>query len=218
MKIVKSIILFLFLSVLLVGSGVVLGIKLNDRYYGEEEKVPLTELAETGENTNIANEDAEEELQHIAVSGDGQKINADTVLVVMEKDILQNIIVETERDFPAKYLGMNRKSFETAMEVYEKAPPLTEKERGFVGLEIQSFSEEKVVLQMNYEYVQPGSNFYLGVLDHEVVVFLEDMKTVYISTGIPLNSLPIELQMEIIGLKAIEDEESLYGFLENYSS
>lgn len=218
MKIVKSIILFLFLSVLLVGAGVVLGVKLNDSYYGKEENIPLTELAETGENTNMSNEEEESDLHHIAVLGDSQKINADTVLVVMEKDVLQNTIVETERDFPAKYLGMNRQNFESAMEVYEKAPPLKEKERGFVGLEIQSFSEEKVVLQMNYEYVQPGSSFYLGVLNHEVVVFLEDMETIYISTGIPLNSLPIELQMEIIGLKPIENEESLYGFLENYSS
>ena len=87
-----------------------------------------------------------------------------------------------------------------------------------MGLEVLSFSRERVVVQMNYQYLQPGSCFYLAVQNNEVVVYLEDMETIYINTGIKLDSLPEALQLEIIQMMWVEDEESLYDFLETYSS
>ena len=87
-----------------------------------------------------------------------------------------------------------------------------------MGLEVLSFSRERVVIQMNYQYLQPSSSFYLAVLNNEVVVYLEDMETIYINTGIELESLPEDLQMDIIQMLWVKDEESLYNFLETYSS
>ena len=117
-----------------------------------------------------------------------------------------------------KYVGMNREQFLQAMEVYEAFPPLSELERGFVGLEVLSFSRERVVVRMDYKFVQPSSSFYLAVYDNKVVVYLEDMQTVYIETDIRLDSLPATLQQNIIDMMWIRDEEELYSFLENYSS
>jgi hypothetical protein len=91
-------------------------------------------------------------------------------------------------------------------------------ERGFAGLEVLSFSRERVVVRMNYRYVQPGEAFYLAVQDNEVVVYLEDQETLYINTGIMLESLPEELQMEIMQMLYVEGEGDLYDFLESYSS
>ena len=54
--------------------------------------------------------------------------------------------------------------------------------------------------------------------DHEVVVYLEDKKTIYIHTGIWLENLPDKLQLDIIQMYPMEDEEELYDFLETYSS
>ena len=62
------------------------------------------------------------------------------------------------------------------MELYAAHPPLSEIERGFVGLEVLSFSREKVMVRMDYRYVQPSASFYLAVSDNEVVVYLEDIK------------------------------------------
>ena len=56
------------------------------------------------------------------------------------------------------------------------------------------------------------------VVDNYVVVYLEDRETVYMDTDILLTELPEELQQEIIQVMFIPDEESLYNFLENYSS
>lgn len=117
-----------------------------------------------------------------------------------------------------KYVGMNREQFLEAIEEYEAFPPLSEMERGFVSLEVLSFSRERVVVQMNYRFLVPTSSFYLAVYDNEVVVYLEDKETIYIETEILLEQLPEELQQEIIDMRWMPDEEALYDFLETYSS
>lgn len=147
-----------------------------------------------------------------------EKLNADTAYVLEETDLRNNTIVETTWKLPAKYIGMNREEFLEAMDLYAASPPLEELERGFVSLEVLSFSKEKVVIQMNYEYIQPGSSFYLMVENNYVVVYLEDMETVYMDTDILLTDLPEELQQDIIRVMYVPDEESLYSFLENYTS
>jgi hypothetical protein len=113
---------------------------------------------------------------------------------------------------------MDREQFLAAMENYESFPPLSEMERGFASLEVLSFSRERVVVRMNYQYTQPGEGFYLAVKDNEVVVYLEDKETLYIDTGILLATLPEELQLEIIQMLYVEGESDLYDFLESYSS
>lgn len=152
------------------------------------------------------------------VDASGETLSVDTEYVLEETDIVNHSVVETVWRLPSEYIGLNREQFLTAMEEYEMFPPLSELERGFVSLEVLSFSRERVVVQMNYQYVQPGNSFYLAVCDNEVVVYLEDMETVYINTGILLEDLPEEVQLEIIQMLWIEDEETLYHFLENYSS
>ncbi len=152
------------------------------------------------------------------VSSSEETLSVDTEYVLEETDIVNNTVVETSWKLPDKYVGMNREQFLAAMESYAAFPPLSELERGFVGLEVLSFSRERVVIQMNYQYLQPSSSFYLAVLNNEVVVYLEDMETIYINTGIELESLPEDLQMDIIQMLWVKDEESLYNFLETYSS
>ena len=58
----------------------------------------------------------------------------------------------------------------------------------------------------------------MTVEDNYVVVYLEDKQTVYMDTDILLKDLPEELQFEIIQMMYIPDEETLFNFLENYSS
>lgn len=60
--------------------------------------------------------------------------------------------------------------------------------------------------------------YYLKGKNGYVVVYLSDKKTAYEYTDILLSNLPENLQKEINNGKYIEDTESLYGFLENYSS
>jgi len=164
----------------------------------------------------VLEEEINEPVQNVAAIE--ETLNADTEYVLQERDLLKDTVVETVWKIPGKYIGMNRELFVESMEEYETNPPLSEVERGFVGLEILSFSPKRVVVQMNYEYVQPSESFYLVVQDNEVVVLLEDMETVFINTGIMLENLPELIQMQIIQMYYIENEEVLYNFLETYSS
>ena len=160
----------------------------------------------------------QERREEQEVSAMTQKLNAGTSYVLEETDLRNDTVVETTWKLPAKYIGMNRDQFLEAMDLYEASPPLAELERGFVSLEVKSFSPQKVVVQMNYDYTQPGSSFYLKVEDNYVVVYLEDKTTVYMDTDISLKDLPEDLQQQIIQVMYVPDEERLYNFLENYSS
>lgn len=147
-----------------------------------------------------------------------ETLNAETEYILREKDLLSGSEVEVSEDIPDMYIGMNREQFLSAMENYEAAPPLSEKERGFVSLDVLSFAPSRVVIQMNYRYVQPSESFYVVAINDLIVVYLEDRRTVYQYTNIRLSQLPEQLQQEIIGVMHVTDEESLYDFLENYTS
>ncbi|MBO5487798.1 MAG: hypothetical protein J5988_12900 [Eubacterium sp.] len=224
MKFVKRISLFFVCPIVLIGIGFGGGIWAVKFFYPgtTEEKEQFRTEYQTdyqkaeSEKQMQQSQDVEEIVQNVAAVE--ETLNADTEYVVQERDLLKDTMLETSSQIPAKYMGMTRTLFLESMEEYRLNPPLSEKERGFVGLEVVSFSPERVVVQMNYEYVQPSDSFYIAVIDNEVVVLLEDMKTVFINTGISLEQLPELIQMKIMQMYWIEDEESLYNFLETYSS
>lgn len=60
--------------------------------------------------------------------------------------------------------------------------------------------------------------FYLMEVNGYIVVYLSDKKTPYEYTDIMYDELPAVLREEIRNGKYIEDAQTLYGFLENYSS
>ena len=226
MKVVKGISI-IFLCLALLGLGYFLGVKtMNFFYPGDQSKENLhleQEIDSVQETGTPVSEVLDAETiaygEARAVASVKETLCVDTEYVVMETDVLNDIIEQTTYKLPDKYIGMDREQFVEAMEIYEGNPPLTELERGFVDLEVLSFSREKVVIQMNYKFVQPGDNFYLAAFDGRVVVYLEDKRTVYIHTDIMLDTLPDDVQSEIIlGMKFISGEEELYDFLEGYSS
>lgn len=212
MKFVRRISYFFMIPVLFLGLGIFLGAWGMQFFYpgqwqdGNERALSSPEKEET---------DREES---VVAAASGETLCADTEYVLEETDIVRNTSVETSWKLPHKYIGMNRESFLETMEIYAAHPPLSEIERGFVGLEVLSFSRERVVVRMDYRYVQPSESFYLAVLANEVVVYLEDRSTIYINTGISLEKLPEQIQLQIMDMLYVPDEETLYDFLETYSS
>lgn len=232
MKFVKGIGLFFIYPTVFLGLGFYVGVEASHFFYPGEQ-VQRIYLEPKSMDSSIEKEYGEEfsevpqewddegmnyDLASREVAAAEETLCVDTEYVLEETDVTNHSVVETSLRIPDKYIGMNREKFLEAMENYEAFPPLSEQERGFIGLEVISFSRERVVIQMNYRYVQPSLSFYLGVYDNEVLVYLEDLETVYIETDIRLETLPEELQTEIIQMMWLEDEEALYDFLENYSS
>ncbi len=60
--------------------------------------------------------------------------------------------------------------------------------------------------------------FFLKEANGYVVVYESDGRTIYEYTDILFEELPEQIQTEIKNGKYIENQEELYGFLENYSS
>lgn len=223
MKVLKGISLFFVYPMIMFLLGFGCGVKtehffypgkyiLSDEDYQTREIVYETTVLESPD-TDTSNTD-----EILEVSSDAETLCADTEYVLEEVDVLKKTSVETTKDLPQQYLGMDREQFMDAMEEYESAPPLVEQKRGFESLEVLSFSRERVKVRMSYRYVQPSQGFYLAVENHEIVVYLEDKETIYINTGIMLETLPEDLQMQIMQMYYIEGEGDLYNFLEAYSS
>lgn len=86
--------------------------------------------------------------------------------------------------------------------------------------EAHKVDDKNVVVESKNEAVTAGnSEFVLRAVDDLVCVYRKDNDAEpYMDTGISLQELPESTRMEIINGKEILDEESLYFFLESYSS
>lgn len=225
MKFVKGISLFFIYPLIMFCLGMYTGIIFQDYFYpgkdlyGRQEMVldiPQSEVeVQNSPETNVP---VEKSIPIVETILKEEVLNTDTEYVLEEMDVKKGTSVETEWKIPVKYIGMNRERFLEAMDEYELSPPLQELERGFVGLEVISFSSQRVMIRMDYSYVEPSSAFYLGAKNNYVVVYLDDKETIYIETDILLTDLPDAMQQQIILFLYMESEEALYNFLESYSS
>ena len=226
MKFVKGISLFFIYPVFMLVLGFYAGVRFSDLAWWADRSGPeenahepfVEELPEPSGNSPDFERAAGEPAPYVEAAVVPETLSVETEYVLEEKDVYGDTVVETTGRLPAKYVGMNREQFTAAMEEYAAAPPLSERQRGFVGLEVRSFSRARVVVQMNYQYILPTGSFYLAAYDNAVVVLLEDKETIYIETDIRLEKLPEEQQQEIIDMMWIENEEVLYDFLEAHSS
>lgn len=210
MKFVKGISLFFIYPCIMLGIGIYAGIILHNYFY------PGTQ-ARNMQNNALAGEESQVEMLPVSLR-DAEVLTADTEYVIEEYDTRRDTLVEGTYKVPQKYLGMDRDTFVTAMELYALSPPLAEQERGFVGLEVRSFSASRVVVRMNYVYVEPTKSFYLRVENNAIVVYCDDRQTVYMYTDISAEILPEYLLSQVIYGMFIQDEAELYHFLETYSS
>lgn len=169
----------------------------------------------------ISEQEKEVKMDHyfpVQVIQEDEVISEQTIYLIHEIDVEKNTEVTIQKRIPDLYLGMNREKFLISMKKYEEQPPLCEMERGFLGLNVENFSPKKVEVNMFYHYIAPTKSYYLAVKDNQVVVLLEDKKTIFIYTGIDLSVLPSGLQLKVMNMHCLENDEALYDFLEAYSS
>lgn len=206
MKFVRRISIFFIFPMTMYILGFASGIIIEDFFYpGEQyqDKKVLTESRET--------EPAVE-----TVFATEPVITADTSYVVISYDLQSGTAKEEKEITPDSYIGYNRIKLEEALNAYDKSPSLTDLEKGYLGIELLSFSPEKVIIQKNYEKKENG--YYLLNENHKVVVYDKSLQYLYMDTGIRTKDLPDALQQEVLHMKYIANENELYHFLESYSS
>ncbi|MCD7835930.1 MAG: hypothetical protein LUG83_04670, partial [Lachnospiraceae bacterium] len=181
MKFVRGISLFVIYPLIMLGLGFFSGIWTYRFFYPgygnnlteagnaeQQDYVLWSDMTQEGADSYIEKADSETvsepennyledmpyvlEEESISAASVSELLTADTEYVLEETDVLKNIVVETVLSLPHKYIGMNREQFLEAIGDYGENPPLSELERGFIGLEVLSFSKDRVVVQMNYKY------------------------------------------------------------------
>lgn len=83
---------------------------------------------------------------------------------------------------------------------------------------ITAYGPEQIILRQEEESTKADQEFLLKVEDGCITVYEKETGEVFEHTNIPLESLPQELQAEVLLGKTLEGNEELYSFLENYSS
>lgn len=200
--------------------GVFIGFRLEEYFYPQDKKEEYVQETEEKQESSVIVREKEEEkdLQIVAVSGKEEKLQGNTNYICVEYNMLTGEEVQVHNKLPQKYIGLGREDFVEALKEYEQNPPLAERERGLVSVELRRFSAEEVEVLMNYKYVQPTESFYIIVYDDKIRVLLEDRQTLYLETGIRAADLPDSLQQKIMQGLFVPSEEALYDFLENYTS
>ena len=148
-------------------------------------------------------------------------ISADTSFVVINVDVDDHTETEEEIPVPTYFMGMDREAFEKQIQNFDRSPSLSEKQKGFQGSEIRSFSGSKVELCKFYQEKkeETAEFFYLAILDNRVVVYRSDGETVYMETDIEAKDLPADLLQELLTTRRVVDTaKELFDFLESYSS
>lgn len=149
---------------------------------------------------------------------DDTAITQRTKLKIENYNRKEGSIVEVDENMPVEYIGMDRQELEDYLESYEQSPSISDLEIGFESYQVMSFSNKQVVLRKTFLPPNIMYKYYLTSQDGCVIVYYIDKKTVFEYTNICVDALPVEIQKQLQRGKYITDIDSLYDFLENYSS
>lgn len=114
-------------------------------------------------------------------------------------------------------LGCSEEAVRTYLNDYMKHLNKSDQEKGLCKYEMVSYHGQEIRLRKTYR--QSRQNGFIAKSYNGMIVILKnDGRTVYEYTEINIAGLPEDLREQIQNGLAIENEEALYNFLENYSS
>ncbi|MDO5572379.1 MAG: hypothetical protein Q4G60_00195 [bacterium] len=151
-------------------------------------------------------------------TNDTPSVKVNTKLVIESYDLNDYTLSIADEELPMEYIGLTRDELIAAISDYCSYPTEEDISAGFESMQLISFSEDKVIVRKSYKPVILPEQFYLMAENHYVSVYYDDRETIYMYTGIALDSLPENVQREIVSGKFIPSIHELYGFLETYSS
>jgi hypothetical protein len=167
--------------------------------------------------TEVISEDEHSEAV-LVDTNDVPSIKIHTDYVVENYNLNDYTLSIAEEELPLEYVGLTREELIAVISDYSNYPSDEDISAGFDSMQLISFSEDKVIVRKNMKPVIVPEHFYLMAENHYVSVYYEDRSTIYMYTGIAMDSLPESVRREIIGGKYISNIHELYNFLETYSS
>lgn len=141
-----------------------------------------------------------------------------TKLTLETYDMETKKITEELCSVPVEYLGLNRMEMIEVLQDYMLNPSLNDKAHGLIACELIEFTKISVTIRKTYSYKNMPQKYYIVAEKGMLVIYLENRRTLYDKTDIRLESLPLDVQEEIIKGLEIESADELYDFLETFTS
>lgn len=158
------------------------------------------------------------EQENVPVENTKTKLGVDTVYQVENYDAVKDQTTTEYLILPEELVGYDREQTDEYFKKYMKNLPVEEFLNGLQSAGVTNFSTERLVVHKVYDSSKIKYRYYLIAVDGEVVVYYGDKKTVFEYTGILTDTLSKEEQDALKQGIEVEDENALFGILENYSS
>ena len=167
-------------------------------------------------------------------------VTCDTIFTVSEYDLSTGRQEVYQQLLPASLIGMNRKQLTEWVDEYNLSATLEDLEKGFLSMELISFSSEEIRVRKRMESAdkseavpieQPEQLIqeqsvsennavygYILAQDGFLTVYDGMRRHVILYTDISVFDLPENIQQEIMDGKEVTSQQELYHLLESYSS
>lgn len=141
-----------------------------------------------------------------------------TVIKLQTYDLNNDTFSEETINTPVKFLGMSRSDLIEYMKEYLDQPDAEDVKRGLKAFELVQFSTEEVVIRKTFKMENKEAGYYAMLENGYVTIYLEDKKTIYDYTDIPVVDLPDYVIANLNKGIKFDGIRELYEFLETYSS
>lgn len=120
-------------------------------------------------------------------------------------------------DLTQQWSGLSREDLITSIAAYLQNPSPEDAARELLEIEIESFSTDRIILRKIFAKEQDA--FYFLVFQNDfLVVYENDLETIFMNTGIEYEDLPLNHRNEISNCKIIYGQEELFCYLEALTS
>ena len=145
-----------------------------------------------------------------------EKISSDTKLTTISIDKKNKSTSKETKVMPINMIGLTKVSLVKYYDYYINNMPTEEMAKGLLSVRVIKFSKKEVVIQKIYD--ESTVLYYVTEENGYVKVFYADKKTLYESTEILMNELPVLEQENIKAGMFVKDKDELITILESYSS
>lgn len=128
----------------------------------------------------------------------------------------QRTLTEQIDSIPA-LLGCDKEDVTSYLKDYMEHLSYEDKENGLSSYELVSYNDNHICFRKTFRK-QEYNGYYAQSFNGTIVILNGDGKTVYEYTQITIDSLPEDLQKQVLEGYPLDSEEELYNFLENYST
>lgn len=151
------------------------------------------------------------------VSSGLARLSASSKMIVLSYDLDEGTEQEEVFRLPARLIGCSRAETEKYFEQLQETSSLKEREAGFLGAELLSFSPKQIVVRKNYRKHEKPTSFKMIVERNLVTVYEQETGILYLQTAVDARKLPAPVRNRILDGWEHVSADRLEKFLVSYA-